>query len=149
LTSGSNTFAGKVLKPITNRKTGYVYVKLTKQGKVHKKQLHILVAQLFLPEPKVEGLIVDHIDGHKDNPKATNLEWITRSENSKRAIKLGLQKLCYGEDNGATKISFSKITELRADYETGNFLQRELAEKYNLSLIYVCNIINKKFRVEK
>jgi hypothetical protein len=149
LTSGNNTFAGKVLKPIINRKTGYPYVKLTKQGKVHKKQLHILVAQLFLPEPKEEGLIVNHIDGNKENPKVTNLEWITRSENTKHAIRTGLQKLCYGKDNGATKINFSKISELRADYETGNFTQKELAEKYNLSLVYVSNIINKKFRADK
>lgn len=149
LTAGNNTFAGKILKPIINRKTGYPYVKLTKSGKVYKKQLHILVAQLFLPEHKNENLIVNHIDGNKENPKVTNLEWITRSENTKHAIRTGLQKLCYGSDNGATKMKFNDVEKLRAEYDAGTVTQKELAEKYGVSLVYVSNLITKKFRAER
>jgi HNH endonuclease/NUMOD4 motif/NUMOD1 domain len=45
--------------------------------------VHILVAESFL---KKDGkcVIVDHLDGNKQNNKAENLEWVTYSENSKR-----------------------------------------------------------------
>lgn len=148
LTNGHNTHIGKVLKPLVNKKTGYPYVKLTKNGKVYKKQLHILVAQLFLDPPEKEEFIVNHIDGNKLNPKWTNLEWISRSENTKHAIRTGLQKLCYGEDNGATKISDKKVQQLREEYALGNVTQKELADKYNISVVYVSNLINNKFRAE-
>ncbi|MEI7590601.1 MAG: NUMOD4 domain-containing protein, partial [Deltaproteobacteria bacterium] len=42
LVAGNNTYPGKILKPLLNKKTGYPYVKLTKNGKVYKKQLHLL-----------------------------------------------------------------------------------------------------------
>lgn len=149
LVSGNNTFAGKILQPLINKKTGYPYVKLTKNGKVYKKQLHILVAQLFLPEPKEEGLIVNHKDGNKLNPFYKNLEWITRSENAKHAIRTGLQSICYGKDNGATKMDFKDVQALREEYASGNVMQKELAEKYGISVVYVSNLVHKKFRAER
>lgn len=149
LTAGNNTYAGKVLKPLVNKRTGYPYVKLTKNGKVYKKQLHIMVAQLFLEDPHNDNLIVNHIDGNKQNPYYKNLEWITRSENTKHAIRHGLQKLCFGADNGATRLKFNQVESLRSDYESGKFTQKELSEKYGVSLVYVSNLINKKFRAER
>lgn len=149
LVAGNNTYAGKILKPILNKKTGYLYIKLTKQGKVFKKQLHILVAKLFLPEQKDETLIVDHKDGNKQNPRVDNLEWITRAENTKRAIAMGLQPLCFGARNGATKLSFDTVLAIREEYKTNKTTQKELAKKYGLSNVYISNLINKRYRAEK
>jgi hypothetical protein len=148
LVAGHNTYVGKVLKPLINKRTGYPYVKLTKNGKVFKKQLHILVAQLFLSTPEKEEFIVNHIDGNKLNPKWINLEWISRSDNTKHAIRTGLQKLCYGENNGASKLKAVEVKQLREDYTSGNYNQKQLAEKYNISVVYVSNLINNKFRTE-
>jgi HNH endonuclease/NUMOD1 domain len=46
--------------------------------------VHILVAESFLERKDEKCVIVDHLDGNKLNNKAENLEWITRSENTKR-----------------------------------------------------------------
>ena len=51
--------------------------------------VHRLVAQAFIPNPL--GLPeVNHKDGVKPNCKASNLEWMTRSENKDHAVDKGL-----------------------------------------------------------
>ena len=49
------------------------------------KQIHILVAIAFLGEAPGPGYVVDHIDGVKNNACAANLQWLTKSENAKKA----------------------------------------------------------------
>jgi hypothetical protein len=54
-------------------------------------QLHRIVAFLFVD--KVEGKnFVNHIDGNKDNNCRDNLQWVTKSENTKHAHTNGLIK---------------------------------------------------------
>lgn len=52
--------------------------------------VHRLVATLFC-EGEAPDLVVNHIDGNKENNIATNLEWVTRSENDLHAYKLKLR----------------------------------------------------------
>ncbi|QDX95786.1 HNH endonuclease [Brevibacillus laterosporus] len=60
-----------------------------KSGKKKSPRIHRLVAEVFVPNPK--GLpFVNHVDGNKLNNDATNLEWVTRSENSRHAREMGL-----------------------------------------------------------
>lgn len=54
--------------------------------------LHRLVAEVFIPNP-LNKPQVNHIDGNKQNNCASNLEWVTQSENTIHAYKLVLQKL--------------------------------------------------------
>ena len=84
----------KEIKRCVNRKNGYVYVQLWNEAKYKNIRLHILVAKTFIPniENKPE---VNHIDGNKQNNKASNLEWVTSSENHKHAWKIGLMKNQY------------------------------------------------------
>lgn len=70
-------------------------------------QLHRIVAQLFVPNPESKS-IVNHIDGNKDNNNSDNLEWVTKSENTKHA-----------HDNGLIKKNLRKINQYDKD---GNFI---------------------------
>ncbi len=54
-------------------------------------QVHKLVAQYFCENPDNKP-VVNHKDGNKLNNHYTNLEWVTRSENTKHAHSLGLNK---------------------------------------------------------
>lgn len=73
-------------------KDGYQAVTLRNKGR-HTFKLHRLVAKAFVPNPNNKPQ-VNHIDGNKRNNKASNLEWVTNSENILHAKQLGLQMEC-------------------------------------------------------
>lgn len=63
-------------------KHGYPYIQLQKKHKY----LHKLSAEIFLEQPPYNGkqLIAHHINGDTLNWHPSNLEWTTRTENSKK-----------------------------------------------------------------
>lgn len=68
---------------------GYYSVGLWKDGKMHNKTIHRLVAKAFIPNPN-NLPVVNHIDGNKKNNRVDNLEWCTYSHNAKEAYRLNL-----------------------------------------------------------
>jgi hypothetical protein len=81
---------GKILKNSKNG-SGYYYVCLSKNGEVHYKRVHILVAQAFIKNNDVfVKNSVNHIDGNKANNNLSNLEWVTPKENIDDAVSNGL-----------------------------------------------------------
>lgn len=69
----------KQLKPwISSR--GYLYVSLSRNGKVKKFSIHRLVANAFLPKNS-KNMEVNHLDENKQNNSVSNLEWITHKQN--------------------------------------------------------------------
>ena len=67
--------------------TGYITIRLCKNGKYITKTLHRLVANSFLP--KIAGKdFIDHIDGCRTNNSINNLRWVTQKENSNNPISI-------------------------------------------------------------
>lgn len=85
------TFKGKILKLIKNKKNGYLYVSI--KGKTY--LVHRLVAEAFIPNPENKPDI-DHINTVRDNNKAENLRWVTKSENMNNELT---KEKCIGENN--------------------------------------------------
>lgn len=52
-------------------------------------RIHVALAKVFIPNPE-DKEIVNHKDGDKSNNELSNLEWVTPSENTQHALKLGL-----------------------------------------------------------
>lgn len=75
----------KILR-LTSDDTGYLQVSLSKNGAVKKFHVHRLVAIAFIPNIHNKPQI-NHIDRNRKNAKATNLEWVTDSENKYHAWK--------------------------------------------------------------
>lgn len=71
--------AGRELKQAVDR-YGYMKVVLLKNGKPHYLTVHRLVAMAFVPNPRNLNT-VDHIDGNRENNNASNLRWVTPTEN--------------------------------------------------------------------
>lgn len=61
-------------------RNGYMKVDLKYRASKKTIDVHRLVAQAFIPNPK-NKTDVNHIDGNKANNVVSNLEWCTRKEN--------------------------------------------------------------------
>lgn len=101
-----------MLKPKRCKK-GYMDVTLCKNGKHKTFRLNRLVALAFVdnPENKPE---VDHINTDKTNNRADNLCWVTRVENTARAIANGLYKS--GADCSWAKFTEDDVRYIRKVY---------------------------------
>lgn len=80
--------SGQVLKPWDDCR-GYLRVRLDGQTL----KVHILVASAFVPNPDpARKTIVNHKTGDKHDNRASQLEWVSPSENTKHAWAMGLIK---------------------------------------------------------
>lgn len=86
---------GKSIKPYSS-KVPYLRVCLYLNGIRHQELIHRLVAQSFVPNP-LNKPIINHLDNNPQNNDATNLEWVTQSENIKYSYKQGRSKSPFSE----------------------------------------------------
>lgn len=93
---------------------GYRRVVLREKGFSKRYFVHRLVAYLFV-EGYGENLVVNHIDGNKQNNIFTNLEWVTRSENDIHAFKNNLRDIWNKRKlivvDGEQELCFNSIKE--------------------------------------
>jgi hypothetical protein len=90
---GTSVRAAKILSQC-NDKDGYKLTTMrrldwTKNGQI---RVHRLVAHCWIG-PCPENMEVNHIDGNKANNSASNLEYVTSSENKRHAVSTGLVKM--------------------------------------------------------
>lgn len=95
--------------------------------------LHISVAELFVPNPENKP-IVNHEDGNKHNPAATNLKWVTRSENGKHAYDNNLKL------RDVAKLKPVNVYWIRRSKKT----PRQLAEKYEVSVRTIYDVLSRR-----
>lgn len=78
-------------KPISshvNIQNGYLQVDLWKNNKGHRRYVHILLGEHFIPNPKNKPEI-NHRDSIRTHNELSNLQWVTSSENSLHAYRSG------------------------------------------------------------
>lgn len=64
---------------------GYNVFRLSINGESQTFSSHRLVAETYHGPPPTEDSVVDHLNGRRYDNRASNLEWVTRSENGRRA----------------------------------------------------------------
>ena len=84
--------------------------------------IHRLVALYYNYNPNHKDLVVNHIDGCRNNNYIGNLEWVTIAENTIHAVKTGLIKRSLDENT---------VQAIREDLAIGALSITEIAEKYN------------------
>jgi len=121
----------RILKPVNQT---YSFIDLCKDGKVKKLTIHRIVANAFIDNP-LNKPDVNHINGNKHDNRLENLEWVTKSENQRHAVKLGLIN-CKGTKNSQSKLSEEKVIKIyNSDMRTS-----ELSKIYNISPSTICDI---------
>ena len=114
---------------------GYRFVCLRKDGVNRNCSIHRLVAEAFIPNP-LNLTDVNHKDGNKQNNSVENLEWCTRSDNLKHAVKIGLVK-------NQCKITRSVIVKDSDGCETTFPTMRECAAFFGFTKCWLGNYMKK------
>jgi len=125
-----------------HHRDGYRLIGLTKNKKRTVVYVHRLVAEAFLP--KVDGKdFVNHKDGNKANNDISNLEWVTKSENSKHSFEIGIQSN-KGENHPMAQLNEEKVKDIRQKFASGNYKRKELAELFGVKKTTIEKVITRK-----
>lgn len=85
----------KFLSP--SLRSGYYSVTLSKDNQKKNFNIHNLVANTYIPNPNGYDTI-DHIDGDRTHNYINNLQWMTNSNNVKKANSKRIQCMETGEE---------------------------------------------------
>ena len=120
----------RVLKP--SFVDGYPRVDVYKDQQRYTRRLHLLVASQWL-EPKPSSTHqLNHKDGRRDNANASNLEWVTPSENTLHSYR-------YGAKQGMRRAQvLNKVTAMAIRESTEP--RRLIAQRYGCSVSTVSAI---------
>lgn len=114
---------------------GYLRVKLSANGRQTTHSVHKLVAEAFLG-PLAADMTVNHKDCDKLNNAVSNLEYITRLENTRHAVENGRISL-----SGA-KLSPEQVREIRLRYVPRTESSAILAEEFGVTRRTICRLID-------
>jgi hypothetical protein len=129
---------GRTLK-LRESKDGYLYTVFSVNSERKTIKPHRIVACVFIPNSENKPC-VNHINGIKNDNRVENLEWVTYSENTIHAVKIGLKK---GKRNGTShfcKLNQKQVNQIKKIYLKGNISQLELSKKFNISQTQVSRI---------
>lgn len=124
---------------------GYAVISLQRSTEKKAKRVHVLVAAAFVG-PNPGGMDVNHIDGVKTNNVASNLEFMTRSENCKHGFKLGLSYTPFrerGEKHCRSKLTDSAVLSIRERHASGARL-RDLAQEHSISYYTAWDLVKRR-----
>ena len=140
----------KPVRTRINKNNGYYLTNLSKEGIIKTVTIHRLVAKAFIPNPENKPQ-VNHIDGNKLNNNVDNLEWVTKSENGKHAIKMGLthlpKEIYHRDTHPQSKIMTSDI-DLIFNLRKKGVRFKKIANIYSVSVGCIEKIIYKKITNE-
>ena len=131
----------KIIQPSVNS-ADYMHLTLCVNGDQIYCNVHVLVAEEFVPNP--ENLPeVNHRDGNKLNNCAWNLEWTTRQKNLIHASQKGLLKIKKSADNPCTKLTLEDAKYIHRVYVSHHrkFDGRALAKTFGFVPQTIYNII--------
>lgn len=99
-----------------DKATYYLSVELRKNKNSYKKNIHRLLAQMFIPNPKNKPLVC-HKNGNPRDNRIENLYWGTVQENASDRAKHGTEN-CGGKNNKA-KLNDMKVKVIRHAFNFG------------------------------
>ncbi|WP_430815185.1 NUMOD4 motif-containing HNH endonuclease [Carboxylicivirga sp. RSCT41] len=135
---GLRVIQERILKP--RNSSEYMIVRLSGvNGKWKDHYIHRLVASAFVKNPDNKPQ-VNHKDGIKSNNHVDNLEWVTRQENLRHCVELGLK----GGKKYGKRLSKEEVIDIRLLVEANEESKTSIAQYFGITYVQLFNIINKK-----
>lgn len=125
----SNVKPGAVYSPWLG-KNGYLYISTQHKGVRRKLLPHRLVALAFV-DGYFQDATVNHIDHNRQNNVATNLQWMTRSQNTADVWSSGVIAH-YGEKHPSSVLSDADAEAIRLARKSGERAQ-DIADRFGVS----------------
>ena len=148
LNNGTRTMKKGALRKLTDNGAGYLYVSIYWKNIEHKRYVHRLVADAFIPNDNKGRNEVNHINGDKKDNRVENLEWVTHKENMTHANINGLtnkyRKKPVKCEVCGKKFSPDKKTSKYCSVECGSYSRREVKDRPDKESLYNL-LINKSF----
>lgn len=111
---------------------GYRCVTLRRPGVKFRTRIHVLMGEAFLTVPTDKKVCcINHIDGNKLNNTIENLEWITRGDNIRHAVRIGIFNI-KGENHPHAKLTNEKVIEMRRLRREENITYSELGKRFGV-----------------
>lgn len=126
----------KIFPEKINR-TGYPVVVLSANGAVKEKLVHRLIAETFIPNPQ-NLECVNHKNGIKTDNRVDNLEWCSKSDNTKKAHQTGLIKKQTWETNPFAFLTANQVLDIVKSKKS----HKELAAEYDVTYTAIWAIRN-------
>lgn len=135
--------AGRIMK--LSNSQGYKCFTYYKNGKRVRPLLHREYAKMFIPNTENKPCI-NHINAIKTDNRIENLEWCTRAENNRHAVKMGLHRGMIGKSECArTRIlTPDQVREIRLKYKPRKYPMKKLAEEYGTAKGNIKHIVRRR-----
>jgi len=158
----------RIITPIMNG-CGYLHFRPSVFGVRTDIKIHLAVAYTFIGQ-RPDGFDINHRDGVKTNNRVVNLEYVTRLENCRHAVGLGMyhfgdkngththpesvargdrhsskthpERVPRGEAAGGAVLTEAEVCQIRTMYQSGN-LQREIAALFGVTQTAISCIIRR------
>jgi len=117
---------------------GYRRVQLSYAGIAKRFKVHRLVCEAF-NGPCPEGLECGHLDGNSRNNAASNLQWITRGQNTLHQVAHGT----FAARDALAKLTVAQVLAIREKAAAG-MSERALAAEYGMSPSQIHKIKTRK-----
>ena len=139
--AGQGAISGRILRPWTNPRTGYLQIGLWRGNRQHRATVHRLVATAFLGPPPTVKHVVAHLDGSRQNNYRANLAWVTQRENVAHTVIHETHNR--GGHNGQAKLDEVYVRTIRKMARMG-IPRRVAAEGLGVCRQTVDSIVNGK-----
>jgi hypothetical protein len=122
---------------------GYHLVKLQKNRSVRNSSVHRIVAKAFLGEP-ADGMEVDHINGDKNDNRASNLEWVSRKENVGRHWRKNPGRPEFSCERHPMAKATPEMVAVAIALYVGGMRPNDASARVGMGKNWLCGILNGK-----